>query len=127
MAIRLNGGYVLSFLLRRKDEDIMLVNLTPHQINIVQGSEVCSVPPSGVVARCEQQEKFIGKLEGAIPVTRLAMGEVQDLPEPKHGVTYIVSHIVLQKCPDRKDLVKPGQPVRDAEGKVIGCGCLSVL
>lgn len=105
----------------------MLVNLTPHQINIVGENGVRSVQPSGVVARCEQQERVITQLEGAIPVTRLVMGEVQDLPEPKQGVTYIVSHIVLQRCPDRKDLVKPGQPVRDAEGRVIGCGCLSVL
>lgn len=105
----------------------MLVNLTPHEIKIIKENEAWSIPPSGMVARCRQEEKVIEQLEGKIPVTQLELGEVQDLPEPKQGVVYIVSHIVLQKCPERRDLVKPGRVVRDEEGRIIGCCCLSVL
>lgn len=105
----------------------MLMNLTPHQINIVSQHGIYNIPPSGIVARCKQQEKFIGGLENDIPVTKIVVGEVQDLLASEPGITYIVSHIILQNCPERCDLVKPEQIVRAADGRVIGCCSLSVL
>lgn len=108
----------------------MLKNLTPHEVKIITGEGTIVVKPSGVVARCNEHEelaKDLAKDLAGIPVIRLVLGEVVDLPPEEEGVTLIVSHIVLQACPKRKDLVKPGKPVRNAAGEIIGCLGLSVL
>lgn len=104
----------------------MLKNLTPHEVKIITEEGTVVVKPSGIVARCNEHEELAGKLVG-IPVTRLVLGDVVDLPLQEEGVILIVSHIVLQACPERKDLVKPGKPVRNAAGEIIGCLGLSVL
>lgn len=104
----------------------MLKNLTPHEVKIITGEGTIVVKPSGVIARCNEHEELAKDLTG-IPVIRLVLGEVVDLPPEEEGVTLIVSHIVLQACPERKDLVKPGKPVRNAAGEIIGCLGLSVL
>lgn len=104
----------------------MLKNLTPHEVKIITGEGTIVVKPSGVVARCNEHEELAKDLAD-IPVIRLVLGEVVDLPPEEEGVTLIVSHIVLQACPERKDLVKPGKPVRNAAGEIIGCLGLSVL
>jgi hypothetical protein len=38
-------------------------------------------------------------------------------------VFYIVSSLVAAACPERTDLLVPGNAVRDADGKIIGCKC----
>lgn len=101
-------------------------NLTPHEVKIITEEGTVAVKPSGVVARCNEHEELAGKLAG-IPVTRLVLGDVVDLPPEEEGVILIVSHIVLQACPERKDLVKPGKPVRNVAGDIIGCRSLCVL
>lgn len=101
-------------------------NLTPHEVRVVTEEAILSLQPSGVVARCEEHEELIGDLGGA-PLTRIVLGDVVDLPPEEEGVILIVSHIVLQACPERKDLVKPGKPVRNVAGDIIGCRSLCVL
>ena len=86
----------------------MLKNLTPHEVKIITEEGTVVVKPSGVVARCNEHEELAGKLVG-IPVTRLVLGDVVDLPSEEKDVVLIVSHIVLQACPKRKDLVKSRQ------------------
>lgn len=98
----------------------MFINLTPHEVRVVKEKDIMVIPPSGIVARCEQREEVIGEIEG-VRVTRLVMGRLVNLPAPKKGVTYIVSHIVLQEARERTDLVKPGELVRDETGAIIGC------
>lgn len=104
----------------------MFINLTPHEVQIIMENEVLAVPPSGTVARCEQSEELVGEIDG-VRVTRLVMGELVGLPPASEGVTYIVSHIVLQAATQRHDLVKPGELVRNAAGDIIGCRSLSCL
>lgn len=104
----------------------MLKNLTPHEVKIITDEGAIVVKPSGIIARCEEHEEPAGELAG-IPVSRIVMGEVVDLPPEEDGVVLIVSHIVLQACPERKDLVKPGKPVRNVAGDIIGCRSLCVL
>lgn len=104
----------------------MFVNLTPHEVNIISDDGVMHIPPSGKVARCEQLEQPAGEIDG-IRVTHVSMGEPIDLPPSREGVTYIVSHIVLQKATWRKDLVKPGALVRNAAGEIVGCEGLYCL
>ena len=103
------------------------VNLTPHEVIVFdeEGKNVLlRVPPSGEVARVEVKRKEAGTLNG-VPLVRSEFGEVQGLPEPREGVVYIVSMIVLQALQGkRKDVVAPDtspqSAVRDSEGRIIG-------
>ena len=62
----------------------------------------------------------VGDVDG-IPVYVTTFGEVVDLPEEEEGRYYIVSALVRAAAPGRQDLLSPGDPVRDGEGRVIGC------
>ncbi len=106
----------------------LLVNLTPHVINIVseQGERLLDVPVSGTIARCSQSNVVVGEVAD-IPITRQTFGEVENLPEPQEGVFYIVSRLVASALPERDDLLIPGPLVRDAEGRPCGCQGLSRL
>lgn len=53
-------------------------------------------------------------------------GEVEGLPKYREDVYYIVSRLVKSALPDRKDLLCPGQQVRNETGQVIGCKSLSL-
>jgi len=103
----------------------MLINLTPHRINVFVDLDDCGdlvLEPSGQIARVNvQNEKFM-EMDG-IPIMRQKVGEVIGLPEPIPGVVYIVSTIVAMamKGKGRYDIVAPGELVRDGEGKPIGC------
>jgi len=92
------------------------INLTPHDVN-------CNgriFPKSAIVARCSSQSTVVQTVDG-IDLCKTEFGEVQDLPAPSDDTFYIVSALVRSACPERKDLVSPGDLLRDAEGKVIGC------
>ena len=102
-------------------------NLTPHMVNVWDKNGQCwDIEPDGMVARCSQFEETVGEL-GTIKVTRQRFGEVIDLPPARVGTWLIVSRIVASALPERQDLLIPGPPVRDDNGKVIGCRGLSVL
>lgn len=101
------------------------INLTPHEINIYSGEELIkTVPASGTVARCEQREEVLGKIDG-ITITEQFFGAVQGVTDQEEGVAYIVSRIVADAITFRDDLYIPGPMVRDNNGRVIGCQGLS--
>lgn len=106
-----------------------LINLTPHDINIVaEGTSIIleTIPVSGVVARVCQQETAAGDIDG-IPLVVLKAGTVQDLPKPKTGTYYIVSRTVQEACPDRHDLLVPTWMVRSADRRtIIGCAAFTI-
>ena len=106
-----------------------LVNLTAHSITIFAEPshyEKITVPPSGIVARCKEEQETYSML-GNIPIWKRTFGEVEDLPEPVDGTVYIVSKIVANACPNRNDLYIPGVMLRTADGTPEGCYGLSVL
>lgn len=108
----------------------MIRNCTPHDLNIVAREGMVTIPPSGIVPRCEQSEVEIGQIvldDCIIPITAQKFGEVIDLPEQEDGVYLVVSRLVAAACPDRNDLLIPGPLVRDEAGKVVGCKGLSKL
>ena len=106
---------------------IVLVNMTPHQLNIVQtDGKVLTVEPSGFIPRCASTEKLDQSI-GLIDVTSQTLGEVEGLPESLPGAFYIVSRLVASAASGRDDLLVPGPLVRDDQGRVIGCKGLSRL
>jgi hypothetical protein len=113
-----------------------VVNLTPHEINIhvelgsAHLSRTLTLAPSGIVPRVGVSSRPIGHVlvEGVeVPVTATSYGTVSDLPGPVPGTVYVVSRVVAEACPDRSDLLIPGEAVRDQGGRVIGCRGLCSL
>ena len=104
---------------------IEIINCTPHDINVYSGEElVATFSPAGFTIRVAQRSAHIGNLNlGSlkIPVFMNEYGEVENLPPPKEGVFYVVSALTAQAAKERKDLLVPGDPVRDPAGRIIGC------
>lgn len=101
-----------------------IINLTPHEVNIIVGDKQINIEPSGTVARCYVERDTIGEING-IPLTQNRFGQVTGLPDPKEDTFYIVSALVANACKDRQDLVIPDDTVRDGQGRVIGCRALA--
>lgn len=112
----------------KKEYDyIMLKNLTPHVINVfINDTVMKTIIPEERPARCTQSQRLFDVIDG-IPINRTTYGEVYDLPLPQEGVYYIVSKLVAEACPDRKDLLIPGALIRDEGGRVKGCHGLVVI
>ena len=98
-----------------------IINLTPHAINF---PTMC-IAPSGQIARVSCESLVVGYAAG-IPLKKSTYGEVTGLPEPQDGVTYVVSAMVRNSCPNRKDLGSPSELIRDEENRVIGCNALDI-
>jgi len=128
----------------------MLVNLTPHDVNIVVNGKIITIPPSGQVARVSTNQKVVDsvKYDGIeIPIVQTTFGEVHGIPdvcgnchkdpktcpvvfkdaicdeqEPKH--IFIVSSLVAMALSGRKDIVAPDTSpngvVRDSYGNIKG-------
>jgi hypothetical protein len=96
----------------------MLINLTAHTINEVTTG--VSIPPSGRVARVKASTRKVSDFLG-YPIFESTFGEVEGLPEPEEGVMYIVSALCMNACPERDDLLSPGNLLRDENGKPAGC------
>ena len=93
------------------------INLTPHTVVEMVTGEVFE--PSGTVARVSTHKSSRGDI-GGVPVYVVTFGNVEGIPAPKEDIMYIVSGMVLEAT-DRKDVVAPGDLVRDKAGKPIGC------
>jgi hypothetical protein len=109
-----------------------IVNLLPHDFTLCDdaGNVILSIPPTEPAARVSSITNVIGEIDG-IPITSIDFGEIKNLPEPRAGTIYIVSLLVQQAAPHRKDLYRPdtspGNVVRDDAGQIIGVKALAVL
>ena len=105
----------------------MFVNLTPHELVIYRSHDDTApivVPPSGTVARVATRPLDTEWVDG-VPVTAITLLGVQGLPEPEADVIYITSGMVVDHLgswgPQRADVVAPGELLRDAAGRPVGC------
>ena len=118
----------------------MVINCTPHDVSIYSSAdcymyngslylreggeeypEPLSVYPAAKEpARAIYVQKPVGTVDG-YQIYRWTPDEIFNLPEPEPGTYYIVSKMLAQACPERKDLIFPGTVVRDADGRVVGC------
>jgi len=112
-------------ILRGDDEDkkdgVKILNLTPHDVIIMNKSErvIRVFKPRGL-ARLKSRTISKGKLD-RVPITRTVLGETEGVPEFQEGTYYIVSKLVRDALPNRKDLLVPSQIVKDEEEQIIGC------
>ncbi len=123
------------------EEEIIscVVNLTPHTITIYRDHpsyynhhSKCpqfTVKPSGTVARCTEKRELIKKLhiydQGNINISQVRYGDVVGSAEPRPETIFIVSMMVAQAAPHRRDFYYPGELVRDEDGVIVGCFGLS--
>ena len=99
-----------------------VINLTPHAIQVVGYEEI---PASGVVPRVAMETKAAGVVAG-LPVSATQYGRVEGLPEKINDVSFIVSKMLKDACPDRYDLLYPAELVRDEKGNIVGCKSLGI-
>ena len=108
-----------------------IVNLTPHEVKIVDGgNNVVAVFPSDGVARVGQSVVLVDEID-SIPVVKTEFGEVLGLPEPAEDTVFIVSRITVEVARAQglstDDLLVTSGAVRDDQGRIVGCRALARL
>lgn len=118
----------------------MIINCTPHEVAIYRTCD-CYMRDGFLYLRDDEEEypeplhvyqaakepahvTFVQKPAGmadGILIYRWAPDEIVNLPEPEPDTYYIVSKMVVQAWPERKDLIFPRTVVRDADGHIVGC------
>jgi len=103
---------------------VKIVNLTPHTLNILDENGTEYSFPSDGIARAAQSSTVVGTLNG-IEVVKTTFGAPEGLPDPEEGVFIVVSLATANaaKAAGRTvdDLLLTSDPVRDADGRIIGC------
>ncbi len=96
--------------------NITFMNLTPHEINLVEGDKTTTFQPSGVVARLDVS------VDGTGIIRERSFGKLMGLPAPQEGVVYIVSSLAMQVAlkEGRCDVVTSVGDIRDNKGRIIG-------
>lgn len=107
-------------------------NLTPHAINLLNDNNevVAIIEPSGIIARAAQTKELVEKLcvDGmTIPVYKSEFSKVENLPEQEKDTIFVVSALTAQACKGRPDVYITDNPVRDEQGRIIGCRSLGKI
>lgn len=105
--------------------NVQIINLTPHEVNLITEGGVTLNYPSQGVARCAQDDVQWGELSqkgGSVPLFHTTFGDVTGLPDQEEGFFYIVSALVRAAVPNRSDVISPTRLVRNELGAIIGCG-----
>lgn len=97
-----------------------IVNLTPHPLVILSVGGTLRIPQSGNIARVRHEQVPLDTVDG-IPVYSTVYRDIEGLPEPKPGVTLVVSsliqHALKQQGIERPDVLSPGTGPNDSAVK----------
>ena len=103
-----------------------VLNKTPHPVHIVDvDNKIIKTYPKD-----EKQIRLAVKvipsdpLFDGTPTTITEFGKPEGLPPFNEKIFYIVSQMVKDALPDRKDLLVPAEVIRDKQGNIIGCKSL---
>jgi hypothetical protein len=101
----------------------ILKNLTPHPLVILCVTGTQRIPQSGDIARVRSEQVALDTVSD-VPVFTTRYTQIDGLPEPKEGVTLIVSsliqHALKQMGIDRPDVLSPGTGPNDSSVKEAG-------
>lgn len=97
-----------------------IINLTPHEIDILTDKGFLAIEPSGKIARVKEERTLV-KEENGVNFFKTSYSDVTDLPDEKENTILIVSAMVAGRLKDRKDVFYPCDFVRDENGKIIEC------
>ena len=109
-------------------ETAELVNLTSRPVIIVDPDtkeEILNIPSSSIQALASQRNNPAGHIHGQ-PVVQVVYGDLENAPEPKDGVFYIVSAVAASAAPHRRDFLLTSRPVRDDQGRIIASSALAL-
>lgn len=102
-----------------------IINLTPHAVVIYDNDGktiLATVQPSGEVARVSMTRQQVGHVTGTdIPIFISASGDVTGVPDPQAGKIYLVSALVRLALKGRRDVLSPGELIRNEAGQPVGC------
>lgn len=110
-----------------------IVNLTPHKIVLFSedGQQQIAAFESEGVARAAMQTTPVQVDGFPYRLTSNTYGEVEGLPEYEEGVYYILSALTVSaaKAHGRRtdDLLITSDPVRDDQGRIIGCKAFALM
>lgn len=93
------------------------INLTGHPVTDTNTDK--TFDPQGLV-RTDNISTKRYRANG-IPVFNTTTLQLDPLPDPEQGVTYIVSNLYLNTCTERTDVVAPGKVVRNKDGTPVAC------
>jgi hypothetical protein len=110
---------------------MVVFNLTPHAIALINNGKTDFIPPSPLpVCRVSSTPGTLTDIGMFVPVaTATTFGEIENLPEPLSGCVFIVSGMVAsalaQQGVSRPDVLVPGTgpndgAVRDNSGRIVG-------
>jgi len=93
-----------------------MLNRTEHKVKIyntvgVETPDMMLEQYTGEPIRVSCESRKVGVIEG-VDIYENVYGEVTGLPEFEEGTYYVVSAMVRQALPHRKDLLSPGQLIR---------------
>lgn len=126
-----NTVEAIDALISRLASPSKLINYTPHDITVYADDKqtvVQTIPSERdadgkpVFIRVNQEYTKSGEVNG-IPVVKSSFGSVSGLPESQPDTILLVSLMVAQALPYRKDLLVPDTnvgAVRDESGRIIG-------
>lgn len=103
----------------------MIINCTPHPVTMCDDNGVIyrTFPRGEIIPRLSVIVGKANSIDG-IPTTKSTFSECLNLPQKKKGVFYIVSQMVKNAYPNRKDFLVPTEIVRDKNNNIIGCKSL---
>lgn len=108
----------------------MIINLTPHTINLYEDGKLAAEFISCGVARATCTVQEAGELE-SFRLVRNSYGQPDNLPDYKEGTYYIVSSLTAQaaKASGRRtdDLLLTADAVRDDAGRIVGCRAFALF
>lgn len=104
-----------------------IINKTPHAVYILKDdhSILRMFPKSNGMIRVGEVTVKIQPIDG-IPVTSTIWAMTESVPVEVVGTYYIVSQLVKNALPLRKDLLVPKGVVRDDNGNILGCKHLDI-
>ncbi len=107
----------------QKEKSMRFKNLTRHEVTLYQGGiAVFSFPSEGLVRldEADTPSMMVATENATVPLCIRDYG-AGNLPWPEDGVVFIVSQMVCDAFPERRDLVYPASDVWDDAGRIIGC------
>ena len=104
-----------------------IINKTPHAVYILNedGTVLRVFPKSNGMIRVKENVTNMPNIDG-IPICSTRWSKTVDVPKYVEGIYYIVSQLVKNAMPKRKDFLTPKGAVRDDKGNVIGCTHLDI-
>jgi hypothetical protein len=108
------------------DTNIKIINATPHDIDLFDdsGKKVLRTfkHNENALIRMEEDRESADSIDG-VKTIELSFGKA-NVPEEKEGTFYIVSNLIANAHPNRRDLLTPALSVRDKDGNIVGCRAL---